>query len=179
MEQSIHGEKTYVAFLLQGGLGLPDREHYLSADPGKQALRARYREYIGQMLALAGFDRADAARERGDGAGNGDRAEPGHAGGVGQRPQRRQRLDASRLRARAPGMDWSVFFDEAGLARQETFVVWQPTAVTGLAALVASQPLEAWKDYLRFHVIDDYADVLPRAFAEEALALRGAAGSGA
>ena len=51
---------------------------------------------------------------------------------------------------RAPGMDWTVFFDAAGLAKERELVVWQPTAVTGLAAQVASQPLEAWKDYLRF-----------------------------
>ena len=79
---------------------------------------------------------------------------------------------------RAPGIDWTVFFDAAGLAGQGEFVVWQPTAVTGLAAQVASQPLEAWKDYLRFHAIHDFADVLPRAFAEQALALRAATGAG-
>ena len=73
---------------------------------------------------------------------------------------------------RAPGMDWSAFFAAAGLARQEAFVAWQPTAVTGLAALVAAEPLETWKDYLRFHVVDGFADVLPRAFAEQALAMR-------
>ena len=59
VEQSIHGEKTNTAFLVQGGLGLPDREDYLSADPGKEALRARYREYIRTMLTLAGLGRAD------------------------------------------------------------------------------------------------------------------------
>ena len=166
VEQSIHGEKTNVAFLVQGGLGLPDREDYLSADPGKEALRARYREYIAKMLTLAGFDRADerasavlaletaiaqsqATREASANDHNADNVWT--------------RSDFAR---RAPGMDWTVFFDAAGLARQEELVVWQPTAVTGLAALVASQPLEAWKDYLRFHAIHDFADVLPRAFAE-------------
>src|SRR6185503_5142777 len=46
VEPSIHGEKTYVAFLLQGGLGLGDRDRYLSADPGARALRAKYQEYV-------------------------------------------------------------------------------------------------------------------------------------
>jgi putative endopeptidase len=41
--------------------------------------------------------------------------------------------------------------------------------------LVASQPLQAWKDYLRFHVVHDHADVLPHAVAEQASALRAAA----
>jgi len=170
VEQSIHGEKNNVAFLLQGGLGLPDRDDYL--DPGKSALRERYRDYIRQMLALAGFGHADeraaavlaletalaqthATRE----ASSNDR----NADNVWAR---------SDFTQRAPGIDWSLFFDGAGLAKQGELVVWQPTAVTGLAALVATQPLEVWKDYLRFHAIHDFADVLPHAFAEQALALR-------
>ena len=79
----------------------------------------------------------------------------------------------------APGMDWSAFFDAAGLTHQEAFVAWQPTAVTGVAALVATQPVAAWRDYLRFHVIDRYADMLPHAFAEQAREIRGAASNGA
>ena len=52
VQQSIHGEKTNVAFLVQGGLGLPDRDDYLSADPAKKKLRERYREAIRKMLML-------------------------------------------------------------------------------------------------------------------------------
>jgi predicted metalloendopeptidase len=80
--------------------------------------------------------------------------------------------------SKAPQMDWSAFLGAAGLGKQDSFVVWQPSTVTGLAALVASQPLEVWKDYLRFHTIDRYADVLPRAFAEQALMMRGSAVNG-
>ena len=76
---------------------------------------------------------------------------------------------------RAPGMDWTAFFDAAGLGTQESLVAWQPSAITGVAALIASQPLDAWKDYLRVRVVDAYADVLPREVAEPAAALRAAA----
>jgi predicted metalloendopeptidase len=51
-------------------------------------------------------------------------------------------------------------------------VAWQPSAVKGVASLVASRPLEAWKDYLRFRAIHESVDVLPRAFAEAAADLR-------
>jgi putative endopeptidase len=178
VDQSIHGEKTNVAFLVQGGLGLPDREDYLSADPAKKALRERYLGSIRQMLTLAGFGRADErasavlALETAIAQSHGTReasANDRNADNVWTR---------SDFERRAPGMDWTVFFDAAGLARQQEFGIWQPSAVTGLAAQVASQPLEAWKDYLRFHAIHDFADVLPRAFAEEALALRAATGAG-
>ena len=55
VEPGIRGERTPVAFLLQGGLGLPDREPYLNPEPGKVSLRARYEQYIARLLALAGF----------------------------------------------------------------------------------------------------------------------------
>jgi putative endopeptidase len=171
VEQSIHGEKTNVAFLLQGGLGLPNREDYLGADSGK---RERYRQSIAKMLTLAGFDHADerasavlaletaiAQSHTTPEASSNDH----NADNVWTRADFAQR---------APGMDWTAFFDAADLGRQQELVVWQPTSVTGLAALVASQPLEVWKDYLRFHAIHDYADVLPRAFAEAALSATGA-----
>ena len=69
-------------------------------------------------------------------------------------------------------MDWGAFFEAAALGRQRTVVAWQPSAVKGVASLVASRPSTSWKDYLRFHAIHEYADVLPRAFAEAAADMR-------
>jgi len=174
VEPSLHGEKTYVAFLLQGGLGLADREPYLSTEPGMRALRAKYQRYIGRLLALAGFDSAgpraaavmklETALARSQATKEAS-AHDQNADSVWTRD------DFAR---RAPGMDWSAFFTEAGLGTQDSFVVWQPVAATGVAAEVGSAPLESWKDYLRFHVLDEYAEALPRAYAEAARALHGA-----
>ena len=108
VEQSIHGETTNTAFLVQGGLGLPGREDYLGDDPAKQALRARYREHIRKMLALAGFDHADdrasavLALETSLAQSHGTREASGsdrNADNVWPR---------SEFARRAPGMDWAV-----------------------------------------------------------------------
>ncbi len=179
VQASIHGEKTYVAFLLQGGLGLPHRDDYIGSEPRRQALRSQYVSHIGRMLALAGFDRADeraravmaletaiarshATAEASSADRNGDNVWT--------------RADFAR---RAPGMDWAAFFAAAGLGKEREIVAWQPGAVEGVAALVASQPLPVWKDYLRFHALLAHADTLPRTFAEQAAALRTAVASGA
>jgi predicted metalloendopeptidase len=74
---------------------------------------------------------------------------------------------------RAPGIDWDAFFDGAGLTSQQEFVVWQPGALSGLSALSASQPLETWKDYLRFHALERNSAYLPRAFVDERFAFHG------
>jgi predicted metalloendopeptidase len=68
---------------------------------------------------------------------------------------------------RAPGLDWKGYFAAAGLGQQEQFVVWQPSAVTGISALSASEPLETWKDWLRFHLIEHDSAYLPKAFVAE------------
>jgi putative endopeptidase len=171
VQASIHGEKEYVAFLVQGGLGLGDREAYLSTDPAMKSLRAEYERYIERMLSLAGFDRAAqrasavmalesalAARQATREASALDR----NADTVWSRAD---------LARRAPGLDWSVYLDAAGLGRTDAVGAWQPGALTGLAELVASQPLEVWQDYLRLHLLDEQADLLPRAYSEAALAL--------
>ena len=65
-------------------------------------------------------------------------------------------------------MSGARFFAAAGLAHQEEFVVWQPSRRHArIAALVASEPLDTWKDFLRFHLIEANAVYLPKAFDEE------------
>ena len=76
-------------------------------------------------------------------------------------------------------MDWDAYFKSAGLAGQSEFIVWQPSAVTGTSALVGSENIDVWKDYLRFHLIEHYASVLPKAVAAEDFAFYGTILSGA
>ncbi|HEX3156378.1 MAG TPA: M13 family metallopeptidase N-terminal domain-containing protein, partial [Candidatus Angelobacter sp.] len=75
--------------------------------------------------------------------------------------------------AKAPGLEWPEYFRGAGLEKQAEFTVWQPTAFTAESALVASQPLETWKDWLAYHLIEEYAAVLPKALADEQFAFFG------
>jgi predicted metalloendopeptidase len=179
-QASIHGETHYVAFLVQGGLGLPDRDAYLSSDPGMQAMRSRYRAAIIDVLAqvapgaaparTAPFaERADAviALETAIAQSHATQEESGNERNADQLWTRAD------FASRAPGMNWPVFFAAAGLARQPAVVAWQPGAVKGLAALVASQPLSVWKDYLRVRLVSAYIDVLPSRLALHAPALRG------
>ncbi len=67
-------------------------------------------------------------------------------------------------RPRRPAWTGTPISAGAGLGRQDDFVVWQPSAVTGTSALIASQPVETWQDYLVFHLVEHYAGVLPKAF---------------
>ncbi len=176
VQASIHGESDYGAFLVQGGLGLADRENYLSAEPVMQVQRTQRQEAIGRVLALLNADSAATVTKRAEAVMALETAiAQSHA--TAEASGNERNADNTWTRAdfaqQAPGMDWSAFFAAAGLGKQQTFVAWQPSAVKGVAALVVSQPLQMWKDYLRVRLVDSYADVLPRAFAEQVPALRG------
>ena len=167
-----------VPHLWQGGLGMPDRDEYLNPSPKMAALRAQYKAHIATILKLAGVadSEARAARilslETQIAQAHASDAE---AADVFKQNNPWKRADFG---IKAPGIDWSAYFASAGLTGQADFVVWQPSAVTGISALVNSEGIELWKDYLRFHLIEHYASVLPNAVAAEYFAFYGTVLSG-
>lgn len=156
-----------VPYLLQGGLGLPDRENYLSTDANDVELQAKYRAHIATILKLANVSEADAqaARiydlERKIAEAHTNRTDSADVHKA-DNPWRLQDFSA-----KAPGLDWGSFFKAAGLSKQPMIMVWHPGGVTGISALVGSQPLGVWKEYLTFRAIDRASGLLPKAFADE------------
>jgi endothelin-converting enzyme/putative endopeptidase len=163
----------YHAYLLQGGLVLPDREYYLSTSEHMRAIQSSYRTHVAAMLKLAGFSDADARAARvielehtiaEKHIGLSDNMDIHKANNTWTQAD---------FNSRAPGLDWTEFFRAAGLSKQTKFTVWQPTAFTGEAALVASVPLDTWKDWLAFHRIEEYGAALPKSFVDERFAFFG------
>lgn len=157
----------YAAYLLQGGLELPDREYYLSDTPHMRDLRTKYQTHVAAMLKLAGFTDVDARAAR--------IVELEHS--IAEKHQSladnedihkaNNTWKQSDFASKAPGLDWKEYFQGAGLEKQQEFTVWQPAAFTGESALVASVPLETWKDWMAYHLIENYADELPKALEQE------------
>jgi putative endopeptidase len=168
-----------VPYLLQGGLGMPDRDNYRGTDANDVGLQAKYKEHIAALLKLANVSDADnQATHIYD-------LEHKIADAHVSRTDSMDVLKANNpwalkdFSTKAPGLDWSSYFDAAGLAKQPMIMVWHPGGVTGSAALVGSQPLDVWKAYLTFHVLDRNARLLPKAFADESFKFYGTALSGA
>jgi len=153
-------------YLLQGGIEMPDRDYYLSASPHMQELRKQYQAHITAMLQLAGFP---------DPAGRASRVFALETKMANVHATRVESEDVTRavswkreeLGSKAPGLDWAALLDAAGLKDASTFIVWHPKAIPGLSALTASEPLDTWKDWLRYHAVEQSATFLPKAFVEE------------
>ena len=178
VNQGFQESQRCLFHLWQGGLGMPDREAYLDPPPKAAALRAQYRAHIAAILKLA--DIPDAESKAAHILSLEIRLAQAHAPDSDaadvfkqNNPWKRADFDA-----KAPGMDWKAYFKSAGVDDQPEFVVWQPSAVAGTSALVASEEIAVWKDYLKFHLIEHYASVLPKAFAAEDFAFYGTIISG-
>jgi predicted metalloendopeptidase len=171
--QDLSDPTRYAAFLLQGGLGLPDRDYYLDPSPRMTEIRDKYRAHIAAMLGLAGFADTEAKATRIFDLEHEIAQAQGPRVDTENVEKGNNHWTRAELEARAPGLDWQAFLAAARLDRQPGFVVWQPGAIVGIAALVAGQPLEAWKNYLTYHAIARHTDVLPKAFDDEAFAFYG------
>ena len=165
--QDLSDPSKYAAFLLQGGLGMPDRDYYLDPSQKMAEIRASYQSHIERVLQLAGI--AEARAEAAKVFALEQRIATAHAsrGDSEDVLKGNNHWSTADFGSRAPGLDWAAFFGAAGLGNQHEFVVWQPAALTGIAALVGSEPVDTWKAFLRFHYVEASSPYLPKAFVDE------------
>jgi len=163
----------YAVYLLQGGLVLPSAEYYLSDSGHMRQIRAKYVAHITAMLRLAGYT-DPAARAAKVLALEQAIAKVQESLADSEVVEKANNIwTLADFESKAPGLDWSAYFSAAGLARQREFYVWQPAAFTGESALVASQPLATWKDWMAFHLLEEYGPILSRPFEQETFSFEG------
>ncbi len=164
---------SYAAYLVQSGLGMPDRDYFLKREKEYQDYRSAYRAYVEKLLTLASVANARAraesilalemrlARVQWPAEDNRDAAKTYNP------------MKISDLANEAPGFDWQSFAVAAGIDAAPTIVVAQKSAFPKLANVVAQTDLDVWKAYLTFHVLDDAAPYLSKALDDENFAFRG------
>jgi putative endopeptidase len=166
VQQDDKAPETHIANIGQGGLGLPDRDMYDTKNAQFEPLREGYKKYIAAMLTLAG--EKDAEKRAADIYALEEKIAAVHWTRVQNRdPQKTyNKMTIAELQKTAPDMDWKPWLNATGLGKQAAVNVNQPTAITGIAKLVASEPIAVWKDYLELHLLSEAAPYLPKAFVD-------------
>ncbi len=153
-----------IVYITQSGITLPDRDYYLKDQPREKKIREKYRTYIVELMKLIEADHPQRIADR-----------------VLDLETRIARIQWSRVENRNPiktynkktgdevgkileGFAWVSFLREAGMDGEKEFIVRQPSFLEGFRELYREVPLEVWKDYLIFHVTDEYASLLSRKF---------------
>lgn len=176
--EDLNDTSIYRAYLMQGGLIMPDREYYLGDSPRFAELRTKYKAHIATMFKLAGFSDADARAARVFALETAIARTHWTVDQTNDVQKANNVWSRAELARKAPGIDWDAFLGAAGLEGTPRFGAWQDSAIAGTAKLVGSQPLQAWRDYLAFHTIERGAPYLSKAFVAEHFAFNGQAMSG-
>ncbi|MBS0382003.1 MAG: M13 family metallopeptidase, partial [Proteobacteria bacterium] len=145
---------------------MPSRDYYLSKDPHMAEARAAYKTYVTALLKQAGIADADKKAEAVIALETKIAAAQESLVESEDIHKANTLWAASEFAKKAPGLDWNEYFKAAGLDGVQQFDLWQPSGIIGESKLVASQPIDAWKDLLVFHTLNAAAPLLPKAFEE-------------
>jgi putative endopeptidase len=173
--QDFKDSTAIIAQAVQGGLGLPDRDYYLSDDAKMKATREEYQKHIARTFILMGdaSDRADAE------AATVMKIETKLAENSATRVQRRSPeanyhpMLKAQLIEMTPDFDWGRYFRNIGMPEIAKVNVGQPDFFKAADKLLVSIPIDDWKTYLRWHLVNAASNTLSSKFVEESFNFNG------
>lgn len=154
----------YAIYVGQGGLGLPDRDYYLSSQFATK--RAKYLEYVKHSLAAIGWENADAT------AAHVVNFEQKLAEASWTRAESRDDVKTynpitpADLAKQAPGFDWNAFLAAADLGSPPRVVLAQNTAIVKMAGIIAATPVETLRGWAALHLVINASPYLSKSFAD-------------
>jgi putative endopeptidase len=172
IDQDRKASDQYALNVVQGGLGMPDRDYYLSEDPKLAETKAKYLQHLTNVLTLAG--EANAAARAKSILELETRIAQVHWTKAESRDQSRtyNKYSLAEVRKLAPGFDFPALVKADG-ANLDHVIVYQPSAFKGTAALLGRTPLPVLRDQLLVRSLDAYAGYLPQRFDQENFAFYG------
>jgi len=178
--QDLHNPSQVVASVGAAGIGMPDRDYYLKPDARFVEARAKYLEHVAKMFELAGATPEAAKADAATVFAFEKRLAEASLDNVALRDPKQQdhTMSFAQLQALSPAFDWGAYFDAAHLPRSDLNVT-QPKFLQQFNTELASTPLEQWRPYLRWQVLNASANTLPTPFVAQNFAFYGKYLSGA
>ncbi|MEM8681598.1 MAG: M13 family metallopeptidase [Planctomycetota bacterium] len=155
----------YLTVAMQGGTTLPDRDFYLEEDERYTEAQEALKQHIDKLFVLANRPAEDAAAailalETELAKVQWSRTELRDAN------KRYNKYTLADAQQAFPGIDWQAVLAAASMGQPDELNIITPSFFEGLQPVLENTPLETWKDYLRFKLIDQYAPALSDDFAE-------------
>jgi len=160
----------YITYLSQGGLGLPDKAYYTPKDERGENILAEYEKHITKIFQLAGNEEAIAAEN----ATKVIELESNLAANSMDRVERRDPLKTynkftkEELQELCSSINWESYFEAAELNGVDNIIIGQPNFIKNLDKVLVDFPIETWKTYMKWHLINDMASNLSSDFEEQA-----------
>jgi putative endopeptidase len=167
--QDLQDSKRFKFYLMQSGLGMPDRDYYVTENQRSQEIRAQYVKHVAKMFELLG-DAPDTAAAN---------AKTVMAMETRLAKKSKTRLEwrdwvafynkmtPPQLRELAPAFDWDRYFKTISNIDFGDVVVGMPKFFQEVNALMKEVPVKDWKTYLRWHLLNKTAPYLSAAFVHQ------------
>ena len=157
----------YAYYIMQSGLGMPDRDYFLSHDAQMIHFKVAYRQHIEAMFRLLGDANAGSEADHVMAIENAlAKIEWTNVQNRDPIKTYNRKSDAE-LKALAPAIDWVGYFTASNVPGTPTLVVLQPSYLSGLSRLMQATPVANWKEYFRYRVLSARAAYLPQALVDE------------
>ncbi|MFL6209542.1 MAG: M13 family metallopeptidase [Pyrinomonadaceae bacterium] len=179
--QDFKNSQAVIAQVAQGGISLPDRDYYTKDDDRSKQIRDEYAKHVAKMFELAG----DTGEAAGHEAQTVLEIERKLAAASKTRAERRDpaanynKMSVAALNALTPHFEWSQYLSQRGLGSVQEINVAQPDFLKAVDKLLTSVPLEDWRVYLRWHLLNSSAPLLSSAFVQEDFNFNGRVMTGA
>jgi putative endopeptidase len=179
-QQDFKDASQVIGVLDQGGLGMPDRDYYLSTTGKMPEIRKAYQAHVEKMMTLAG-EKPEQAKKDADTV---MKIETALAQASMSRTDRRDpnkiyhRLELAGIEKAAPKWNWKAYLKEMGTPEVTQINVASPEFFTALNKQLTATPIADWKAYLRWHVVHNSAPALSKPFVDENFAFYGKTLSG-
>ncbi len=173
--QDFKDSTAMIAQLVQGGLGLPDRDYYTSDDAKMKATRTEYEKHVARTFELMGDPPDTAERE----AATVMKIETQLAENSSTRVQRRNPeanyhpMTKAMLTELTPDFDWGRYFRNINLPEIAKANVGQPDFFKAADKLLKDTPIDDWKVYLRWHLVNAASNTLSSKFVTESFNFNG------
>jgi len=153
----------------QGGIGLPDRDYYFDNDARTKNIRVEYVKHLEKMFMLLGDDSITAKKN----AATVMRLETSMAEKSRKLEALRDpyknynKVDLAGLNRLTPSVDWKKLLEASDIHSIDTVIVGQPEFIIRMEELVKKNSLDDWKIYLRWNLINTFADKLSKSFDKQ------------
>ncbi len=156
---------NYIAYTSQSGLSLPDRDYYLKDDDRFKKIRAAYKEHLEKMFLLMGDDKNTAVKHAGEVFDIEKKLATFSMSKIDQRnPERTyNKKSIAELTQLTPDFNWNKYFSTLGI-NTDKVIVSQVDFLKQTNDLFKNIPLNNWKTYFKWHLIDGMASWLPHKY---------------
>lgn len=158
-----------IAQLRQGGLGLADRDYYISKDARSKEILDGYKKHLVNMFKLMGVDEKTATKNEESIV----KIETKLAEASWTRLELRDPVKGynlftlDELQKKSSEIKWSEYFTGLGLAKPGDINVGQPSFFVAMSKLLKEVSIADWKTYLTWNLINSNASYLSSAFEKE------------